>query len=224
MSIAAFALDGKRALVAGSGSPVGGAIAAALREAGARIVEVSPSEPLDADRVVADAAGVLGGLDVLISCLGQPSAAPFEQVRDAQWDRVVESNLSSPARLIRAAGRWMLEHGGGRIVQVVSLVGERGVPNTGPYAACQAGLIQLVRTLALEWARRNIRVNAIGLGWMEDDPLVGGAAEWLTRYIPARRLGRADEVGALAVYLAADAADMMNGQVVWVDGAVLSHA
>jgi NAD(P)-dependent dehydrogenase (short-subunit alcohol dehydrogenase family) len=229
-SVDGFDLAGKRALVVGSDGGVSRAIAEALSEAAAKVYGAVPhrsAEPggqIDVDAAVKEALDHLGAIDVLISCLGQPHAAPFVELSDHQLDAVVEGNLLAPTRLVRSVARQMLARGGGRIVQVVSLVGERGVPNTAAYAACQAGLIQLVRVLALEWARENVRVNAIGLGWMEDDPLIGDDSTRLTRYLPTRRLGRADEVGALAVYLASDAADMMTGQVLWADGAVLSHA
>ena len=104
------------------------------------------------------------------------------------------------------------------------MLGERGVPNTAAYGATQAGLLQLIRTLSLEWARSSIRVNGIGLGWLEGDPLLGEPRTGCCATCPTKRLGRPDEVGAIAVYLASEAADMMTGQTFWVDGAVMSHA
>jgi NAD(P)-dependent dehydrogenase (short-subunit alcohol dehydrogenase family) len=119
----------------------------------------------------------------------------------------------------------MLNRGGGRLIQVVSMLGERGVPNTAAYGATQAGLLQLIRALSLEWARSSIRINGLGVGWLEGDPILEGAGDRFLRYLPTRRLGRPDEVGALAVYLASsNGADMMTGQTLWVDGAVMSHA
>ena len=107
------------------------------------------------------------------------------------------------------------------------MLGERGVPNTAAYGATQAALLQLIRTLSLEWARKNIRINGIGLGWIEGDPILdgaGAATDRLLRYLPTKRFGRPDEIGAIAVYLASDRADMMTGQTLWVDGAAMSHA
>lgn len=230
VAVEGFDLTGKRALVVGDDGGVARAIAEALTAAAA-IVYVAEARAgsngdgyLAAEDMVQEGLARLGGLDVVVSCVGRPLGAPFAELTDVDLLRLAEENLMAPARLIRAARRHLLAQGGGRIIQTVSLVGERGVPNTAAYAACQAGLIQLVKVLALEWARENVRVNAIGLGWMEGDPLVGDSPERLTRYLPTRRLGRADEVGAVAVYLASDAADMMTGQVLWVDGAILSHA
>ena len=254
MTVEGFDLSGKRALVAGSGSPVGRTIVSALNEAGALVAVSTTSDP-DVDLTAGGAIGLvrevvgdMGGLDVFVNCGDLRLAQPFEELTDAEWERLVLINLTQPIRLLRAAGRAMLAQGGGRIIQLVSMPGKRGVPNSAAYGACQAGLIQVVRTLALEWARRNVRVNGIGLGWFEGDPLVGespllgtsphpspipegeGAGvraspgDQLVRYLPMRRLGRAEEVGALAVYLASDAADMMTGQTVWLDGAALAHA
>jgi NAD(P)-dependent dehydrogenase (short-subunit alcohol dehydrogenase family) len=222
MAVEGFDLTGKRALVVGEDTAVRSFIVGALREAGADVREGGATT--DAPRLVPEFVTHVGGLDVLVSCLGRPLAGPFADLSDGDLDRIAELNLAVPMRLIRAAGRHMLAHGGGRIVQVVSLLGERAVPNTAAYGAYQAGLVQMIRALSLEWARQNIRVNGIGLGWFEEDPMLAAAPEGLLRYLPMRRLGRPEEVGAIAVYLASDASDMMTGQVVWVDGAILSHA
>jgi NAD(P)-dependent dehydrogenase (short-subunit alcohol dehydrogenase family) len=249
VTVDGFDLTGKRTLVVGTGSAIGLAIVDALVEAGARVASAHADHPPSvgaglsppvreaarsvdltvpgaADGLVREVVDDLGGLDVVVNCGDLRLAAPFEELADAEWDRLIAVNLTVPVRLLRAAGRQMLAHGGGRLVQVVSLLGERGVANTAAYSACQAGLIQLIRALAIEWARRDVRVNGIGLGWFEGDPLLASSPQpdGLLRYLPTRRLGRPEEVGALAVYLASDASDMMTGQVIWVDGAILSHA
>ena len=166
----------------------------------------------------------LGGLDIVVNAADLRIAGRFEQLSDLDWDRLVAVNLTWPVRLFRAAGRSMKAQGGGRLIQVVSMLGERGVPNTAAYGTTQAGLLQLIKTLSLEWARSSIRINGIGLGWLEGDPLLGDNPDRLLRYLPTKRLGKPDEVGAIAVYLASDAADLMTGQTFWVDGAVMSHA
>ena len=247
-----FDLKGKRALVVGAETPAGRAIASGLAEAGAHLALSSglgygegQSKPaLPSGNGLSGAVGLpesgsesdlirvavseLGNLDILVNASDLRQAGPFEELSDTELDRLVTANLTGPIRLIRAAGRAMLASGkGGRIIQVVSMLAERGVPHTATYGATQAGLLALIKSLSLEWARPGIRVNGIGLGWMERDPLLEGAgasAERLLRYLPTKRLGRADEVGAIAVYLASDQADMMTGQTLWVDGAVMSHA
>jgi len=247
-----FNLTGKRALVGGAETPAGRAIAGGLAEAGARLAlasglgygEGQPKPALPSGNGLSGAVGLtdsgsetdlvraavaeLGGLDILVNASDLRQAGPFEELTDTDLDRLVTANLTGPIRLIRAAGRAMLAEGkGGRIIQVVSMLAERGVPHTATYGATQAGLLAIIKSLSLEWARQGIRVNSIGLGWMERDPLLeaaGASSDRLLRYLPTRRFGRADEVGAIAIYLASDQADMMTGQTLWVDGAVMSHA
>jgi NAD(P)-dependent dehydrogenase (short-subunit alcohol dehydrogenase family) len=221
-----FDLTGKRTLVVGAETRAGRAIAAALSEAGARLTLADASDT--GDDIVRAAVDDLGGLDVVVNCADARIAVPFEELTDEEWDLLVEVNLTGPVKLFRAAGRAMLASGGpGRLIQVVSMLGERGVPNTAAYGATQSALLQLIKTLSLEWARKNIRVNGIGVGWMEGDPILdgaGAATERLLRYLPTKRFGRPDEIGAIAVYLASDRADMMTGQTLWADGAAMSHA
>jgi NAD(P)-dependent dehydrogenase (short-subunit alcohol dehydrogenase family) len=244
MVVDGFALTDRRALVVGAESRVGRAIAGALAEAGARLALASGPDPSGSggdsllspngsdhltisgapDDMVRVTVEELGGLDIVVNVADLRIAGPFEQMSDLDWDRLVTVNLTWPVKLFRAAGRAMKAQGGGRLIQVVSLLGERGVPNTAAYGTTQAGLLQLIKTLSLEWARSSIRVNGIGLGWLEGDPLLGESPDRLLRYLPTKRLGKPDEVGAIAVYLASEAADLMTGQTFWVDGAVMSHA
>ena len=217
-----FDLSGKRALVVGTSGDIGRTIVDALEEAGAKVLSASAGRP---DELVRQAAEHLGGLDVVVSCGDLKQAGPIVELDDADLDRLVAANLIAPVHLIRAAARVMLEAGGGRIVVVHSILAERGIPNTAAYSATQAALAQLVRALSIEWARSNIRINGIALGWFEDDPFVDRAdAERLARFLAARRLGRPEDVGALAVYLASDAADMMTGRSIVVDGGAMVHA
>jgi NAD(P)-dependent dehydrogenase (short-subunit alcohol dehydrogenase family) len=244
MVVDGFSLSGKRALVVGAETRVGRAIAGALAEAGARLALASTPAALDGgdapmpsqngsshltvagspDDLVRATVEELGGLDIVVNAADLKVAGPFEQVSDTALDRLVAVNLTGPIRLFRAAGREMKTHGGGKLIQVVSMLGERGVPNTAVYGATHSGLIQLIKTLSLEWARSSIRVNGIGLGWLEGDPMLGESPDRLLRYLPTKRLGKPDDVGAIAVYLSSDAADLMTGQTFWVDGAVMSHA
>jgi NAD(P)-dependent dehydrogenase (short-subunit alcohol dehydrogenase family) len=244
VAVDGFTLTGKRALVVGAETKVGRAIASALAEAGARLALASIPDLHDdgdqtqrspngsehltisgsPDNLVRATLDGLGGLDIVVNCADLRVAGPFEQMSDEALDQLVAVNLTGPMRLFRAAGREMKTRDGGKLIQIVSMLGERGVPNTAAYGATQAGLLQLIRSLSLEWARSSIRVNGIGLGWLEGDPLLSQSSERLLRYLPTKRLGRSDEVGPIAVYLASDAADLMTGQTFWVDGAVMSHA
>jgi NAD(P)-dependent dehydrogenase (short-subunit alcohol dehydrogenase family) len=209
--IEGFDLTKKRILVAGGETPVGQAILAAVEEAGG-VVDLTPPPPSRP-------------LDGAVWAGGVPQAGPFVDLTDEDWDALVAANLTAPLRFLRAAARQMLAGGGpGRLVLVHSLLAVRGVPNTAAYGACQAGLTGLIRALSLEWARQDLRINGLGLGWFEDDPLVARDAARLARFLPTRRFGRPEEVGATAVYLLSDAADMMTGQTLYVDGGALAHA
>ncbi|MFH1140281.1 MAG: SDR family oxidoreductase, partial [Chloroflexota bacterium] len=111
---------------------------------------------------------------------------------------------------------------------VTSMLGDRGLPNAAAYCAAKGGVVQLTKAAALEWARRGINVNGIGLGWMEGDPMAQDndpeMQTRLTRYLPIHRLGQPEEIGALAVYLASDSSDYMTGHTIFVDGGVMSHS
>jgi NAD(P)-dependent dehydrogenase (short-subunit alcohol dehydrogenase family) len=125
----------------------------------------------------------------------------------------------------KAAVKVMLPQGKGRIINVASVLGERGMANGAAYCTAQAGVFNLTRALALEFAREGINVNAIGAGWTEGMGIIGGdeGRQQLERYLPYKRLARPEEVAGVSVYLASDAADYLTGQVVWIEGGALSH-
>jgi NAD(P)-dependent dehydrogenase (short-subunit alcohol dehydrogenase family) len=119
----------------------------------------------------------------------------------------------------------MLAKGAGSVINVASVLGERGLANGAAYCAAQAGVLNLTRALALEWARSGVRVNAIGAGWTDGMGIIGDAESraQLERYLPYKRLAKPDEIGGVAVYLAGDVSAYLTGQVVWVEGGALSH-
>lgn len=167
----------------------------------------------------------LGRLDILVNAHDLPFAKPFPQVSLREWRRVLEVNLTGTYLACRAVAEPMLAQGKGRIINIVSLLGERGMANGSAYCAAQAGVLNLTRALALEWARNGITVNAIGAGWTEGMGLIANKElqRQLARYLPSRRLAQPQEIAEAAVYLASDAAEFLTGQVMWIEGGALSH-
>jgi NAD(P)-dependent dehydrogenase (short-subunit alcohol dehydrogenase family) len=120
--------------------------------------------------------------------------------------------------------RWMLEHGCGRVINVACIYGTRGSINHVGYAAAKGGVIQLTRALALEWARRGVTVNTLGLGWFEGQTqlvLDPDATDQLRRALPALRLGRLSDVETAIIYLASDTSRYLTGETIWLDGGIL---
>ena len=256
MSLAAFSLADKNALVLGASSAIGRAAACALAEAGAHVAVGSTLiTPREQEAVLACRAAVqaqgrkslaqtldaaneaevrvlveqtvseLGALDILVNAHDLPFAKPLRDISSKEWRRVLEVNLTGVYLACRAVAEPMLAQHSGRIINIVSLLGERGMINGSAYCAAQAGVLNLTRALALEWARSGITVNAVGAGWTEGMGLLKDTAvqEQLRRYLPHKRLAQPSEVGEAAVYLASDMSGFITGQTVWIEGGALSH-
>lgn len=172
-------------------------------------------------RSVAD----LGRLDILVNAHDLPFAKPAQETTLSEWQQVLAVNLTGPYLACRAAAGPMLAQGSGRIINIVSLLGERGVANGSAYCAAQGGVLNLTRAFALEWARNGITVNAIGAGWTEGASILQNEAiqQQLVRYIPQKRLAQPDEIASAAVYLASDSTGFVTGQIIWVDGGMRSR-
>lgn len=247
-----YSLDGKVAFIAGEGDDSTPALAEALAEAGARVFIMAPHYPVveGSMRAVARLGGhALGSfgdpadpealekaldsflplwdqVDILVNNTRVPFAKPFEEVSRQEWDEVMRRNVGSAYLLCHRLGREMLRQGGGRIVNVISGLAERGLWNSAAFCASQGAVLQLTRALALEWARRNIRVNAAGVGWYATEETSQDEAQkdLLVRYIPLKRKGHPRDIAPLVVYLASDACEFTTGQAIYVDGGLMSHA
>jgi NAD(P)-dependent dehydrogenase (short-subunit alcohol dehydrogenase family) len=177
--------------------------------------------------MVRQVAKELGGIDILVNApdlfLGKPAA----ETTDIEFNRVMQVNLAGTFHACRAVGKEMLKQGTtARIINVSSVLGERGLANAAAYCAAQAGVLNLTRALAQEWGPHNITVNAIAQGWMEYSPAIGDPnpeANQTVRFVPMKRAGKADEVAALALYLASDSSGYVSGQVLFVDGGLTTH-
>ena len=165
----------------------------------------------------------LGRLDIVVNNAGVAKVAPLAEMTPDDWRFMVDANLTGVFNGCRAAAPHLIAQKSGKVINVASVLGQVGLPGYTIYAATKGGVIALTRALGVEWARHGIQVNAIAPGWfatdMTDpafsDPRIN---ERLTRDIPMRRIGRPEEIGPLAVYLASDASAFMTGQTIFLDG------
>jgi 2-deoxy-D-gluconate 3-dehydrogenase len=177
-----------------------------------------------ATRLVPDVIAEFGRLDILVNNAGIVLRKPAAEHGDELWDEVIAVNLTSVFCLSRAAGAHMLKRGGGgKIINVASLLSFQGGITVPGYAAAKGGVAQLTKALANEWAREGINVNAIAPGYMDTDNISALRADpvrsrQILERIPAGRWGEASDVVGAAVYLASRASDYVNGHVLVVDG------
>lgn len=242
-------LDGRVALVTGASRGLGRAMAVALAEAGADVALLARSRDglrdtaaavtalgrralaLPADVVVEAevqaaverALEAYGAVDVLVNNSGVAVVKPLVETTPAEWRRILETNLTGAFNCCRAVGPGMIARRRGKVVNVASVLGARGLAGYAAYSASKGGLLALTRALAVEWARHNVQVNAVAPGWfvtsMNEEAFADARIrERLLRDVPARRTGRPEELGPLVVYLASAASDYVTGEVVFVDG------
>jgi 3-oxoacyl-[acyl-carrier protein] reductase len=167
-----------------------------------------------------------GHLDILVNGLDLPYARPFLESTESEWQRLFEHTVYGTLHCIRAAAQHMVQQRQGRIITYVSVLGERGVAHCAAYSMIQAALVQLTRSLAIEWGTCGITVNAIGSGWVQGSAFLPEAEadlQRLLRYIPNHRLGEPYDLSALTVYLASDFGGNITGQVMYIEGGVMSH-
>lgn len=239
-----FNLTGRFALVTGASGGIGGSIAKALAEAGAKVAlsgtriealekaagEIGGSpvilpcnlaDPVATGELVGKAEEALGGLDIIVSNAGLTKDGLLMRMKDEDWDTVLNVNLGAYMRLSRAAMRGMMKRRHGRIIGITSVVGVTGNAGQTNYAASKAGMIGFTKSLAQEVASRNITVNCIAPGFIATpmtDVLKDDQKEALLKGIPAGRLGSGADIAAAALYLASDESAYVTGQTLHVNG------
>lgn len=181
------------------------------------------TRPADCEALARACVDRFGRLDALIDNAGTAATHAALDVDEAAWDDIVDTNLKGAFFAAKAAAAAMVELGtGGAIVTVGSILGERTGGRLTPYAVSKAGLAHMTRCLALEWARHRIRVNAVAPGYIETDLnrdfLSSDAGAALKARVPQRRFGRPEDLDAVLLLLAGDAAPYLTGAVIPVDG------
>jgi 3-oxoacyl-[acyl-carrier protein] reductase len=239
-----FDLGGKAALVTGASGGIGQAIARALHQAGAKVVVTGTRQPaLEAlaaelgerafvatadladtgagEALVKAAEAAAGQLDILVNNAGLTRDQLALRMKDEDWQKVIDIDLTAGFRLARAALRGMMKRRWGRIVGITSIVGVTGNPGQANYAAAKAGMIGMSKALAAEVATRGITVNCVAPGFIATamtDALSEDQRQRLATVIPMGRVGTAEEVAACVLFLASDEARYVTGHTLHVNG------
>ncbi|MGE0723862.1 MAG: 3-oxoacyl-[acyl-carrier-protein] reductase [Alphaproteobacteria bacterium] len=240
-----FRLDGRRALVTGASGGIGGAIARALHAQGAAValagtrrpalealavelgersavVVADLGDPAAVDGLLKESEAALGGgVEILVNNAGLTRDGLVMRMKDEDWQRVLDVNLTAAFRLTRACLRGMMRQRWGRIVAVTSVVGHTGNPGQANYAASKAGLAGMTKAIAAEVASRGITVNCVAPGFIATamtDALNDEQRQRIQGQIPAGRMGTADEVAGAVAYLASAEASYVTGQTLHVNG------
>ena len=248
-----FDLTGRKAIVTGAAQGLAYSMAEGLMESGAEVAVIDISDRtvevarefcgrgFRCDGIQADlsridelegvfsrAVDALGGLDIIVNGAGVQRRYRSEEFPTEEWDFVINVNLNSVWKLCQLAGRHFLENGGGKIINIASMLSFLGGYTVAAYAASKGGVAQLTKALSNEWAGKNININALAPGYMAtalntaiiNDPV--RSKEILDR-IPARRWGQPGDMKGAVIFLASGASDYLNGAIIPVDGGFLSR-
>ena len=255
-----FNLKGKVALVTGAAHGIGFSMAAALAEAGARIIFNSSGKEsmergikkyrelnIDARGFVCDVRDEKavnemiatieeeeGAIDILVNNAGIIKRIPAVEMSAEAYREVIDVDLVAPFILAKAVAPSMIRRGGGKIINICSMMSELGRETVAAYAAAKGGLKMLTRTLASEWGKHNIQVNGLGPGYIatqQTAPLREKQADgtphpfdsFIIAKTPAERWGRPEDLKGPAVFLASDASNFVNGHILYVDGGILAY-
>jgi NAD(P)-dependent dehydrogenase (short-subunit alcohol dehydrogenase family) len=250
-----FPLTRKTAIVTGASRGIGEAIVKGFANAGADLILVSRkradlenvakeivgigrkafpvvadiSVPEDIQRAVDATLKIFPRIDILVNNAGiSPVLKRAEELGLNEWENILRVNLTGTFLFCQAVGKVMIQQGGGKIINMVSVGAIVGFPRHVGYCATKGGILQLTKVLALDWARFNIQVNAIGPSYLETELTKGmreskAISENLLRRTPMGRFGKPEEVVGAAVYLASDASSYVTGQTLFVDGGWLAY-
>ncbi|MGV3559848.1 gluconate 5-dehydrogenase [Larkinella arboricola] len=249
-----FSLADRRALVTGGTQGIGAALARGLGQAGASLI-INARTQANVDRFVGElqqegmeATGVVfditdtkavqdaiedienrvGPIDILVNNAGVIRRAPAEDLTEADWHTVIQTNLTAPFLVSKYVGRRMIARQRGKIINICSLMSELGRDSVSAYAAAKGGLKMLTRNLAAEWAGHNIQVNGIGPGYIATPINTEYRApgnplnDYILSRTPAGRWGTPQDLVGAAIFLASSASDFVNGQIIYVDGGLLA--